>query len=306
MSFSLLYSDIFRTSAWLLEPNIAQAKSAMILSMLNSNTVNLNQKLVVPDLKVFVSTGQKVVEFKASIENSDGRNYFQNYPDGSVAIISFSGVMTKYDTCEAPGTDYISRIIQMAMDSRNIQAIVLMIDSGGGSVGAISPLTEVLGNRTKPVVSLCDCVASAAYWTACDTDHIMMSNTISSQAGSIGVMVSILDFAKMMEMQGIVEHKIYSDLSQHKNEPLELVLKGEYKMIKDEILNPLAKQFQAQVKSKRGSKLDESVEGLLTGKMFFAKDSVKVGLADSIGNLQMAVKKASDLAAAKNFLNNLK
>lgn len=67
-------------------------------------------------------------------------------------------------------------------------------------------------------------------------------------------------------------------------------------MIKREELNPLAQRFQDEVASKRGEKLDKSVEGILSGRMFYAEDALKYGLIDSIGDKQYAINRARELS----------
>lgn len=55
----------------------------------------------------------------------------------------------------------------------------------------------------------------------------------------------------------------------------------------DEVLTPLAVNFQNIVKEHRP--VDESVDGVLSGKMFYAEDAIKAGLVDEIGNFETAL-----------------
>ena len=70
--------------------------------------------------------------------------------------------------------------------------------------------------------------------------------------------------------------------------------KGEYDKIRDEELDPLAKEFQEAVKSHR-TNLKADTEGILRGRMFYARRAVEVGLADSVGSLAYAVDRAGQI-----------
>ena len=228
-----------------------------------------------------------------------------------VAIIPLHGTMIKYGTMCAYGADEIAEAIDEAAADKKVIGIVLDIDSGGGAVDAVAPLVDAI-RRTKamgkPVVACCDLCASAAYWTACECNEIMAANAISSEFGSIGVMMQFPDYAKYYEKEGIKVHTIYSNLSTYKNAPFEAAKKGEYESIKAEELDPLARKFQANVRAKRAGKLDENVEGILSGKVFYAEDALKNGLIDSIGTLDRAVSRVREIAADANihqYIQNL-
>ena len=224
-------------------------------------------------------------------------NSFDDAPEGSIAIIELTGTMLKNDTLCAYGTSSIAAQLREAADSQNIEGIILDIDSGGGAVDAIAPLISAIDyahSKLKPVVAICDLCASAAYYVASACAHIMASNAISSEFGSIGVMMSFRDYSKYYADHGVKEHTIYSSLSTYKNAPFEAARRGEYDLIRQEELDPLAKGFQNYVTSHRaGLAADE--KGILNGRMFYAQEAVRVGLADSIGDFDAALAMARDL-----------
>lgn len=239
---------------------------------------------------------------------------FNDAPEGSVAIIPLKGAMIKYGTWCEYGTEEIAEVLLNAAGSSRIEAIVLDIDSGGGAVDAIPPMTEAIVKArvkyNKPVVACGDLCASAAYFTACYCDRILASNNLSAEFGSIGVMLQFWDIVPFYEEQGYKFHRIYAPESTHKNLPFEKALKGEYDLIKQEELSPLAVGFQNTVKEKRGSKLDMSAEGLLNGRMFYAVnpnsdklDARNVGLIDEVASLEYAIELAASLAEARKFMS---
>lgn len=227
-------------------------------------------------------------------------NTFDNAPKDSTAIIPVHGTMLKYGTMCSYGTQEIASVVREAADSKNISSIVLDMDSGGGSVDAIAPMLDAVRyaqGKQKAIVAYCDLCASAAYYVASACNEIVAGNEVSAELGSIGVMMSFMDYAKYYEDLGIKQHTIYSNLSDYKNLPFEAAKRGDYKAIRDEELDPLARDFQEAVKQGRGARLQLETEGLLRGRMFYAKDAVRVGLADKIGTLGMATARSRELSA---------
>ena len=225
---------------------------------------------------------------------------FADAPEGSTAIIPLRGTMLKYGTMCSYGTTEIASVIREAADSKNISSIVLDIDSGGGSVDAIAPLADAVRYaqaKRKAVVASCALCASAAYYVASYCNEIQADNNIDAEFGSIGVMMSFADYAKYYETEGIKVHTIYSNLTDYKNAPFEAAKKGEYDKIRDEELDPLARDFQENVKRNRGARLKLDTEGLLRGRMFYARDAVAAGLADAVGTLEQAAARSRDLSA---------
>lgn len=290
MNFSHILSEILR-GQWAIEPQTALSHSSLVASLISGQSENFQPR---SEFLHLVSAG-------SGFTTSD---YYKDAPAGSVAIIPVKGTMMKYGTMCSYGTEEIASQFAAALSSKKIAAIVMDIDSGGGAVNAIAPLANLLSSKSKPVVALCDTAASAAYYVASASDHIMADNNLSAGFGSIGVVTSFVDMQPFYEMQGVKFHTIYAKESKDKNLAFEKALKGDYEMMQDEILSPLAKQFQNHVKQSRGTKLKAETPGILTGKMFFAEDAQENGLIDSIGNMQKAIEKALLLADVKKFMNS--
>lgn len=231
---------------------------------------------------------------------------FDKAPKGSVAIIPLTGVFLKYGTDYNFGTSEIAQFVMAAANSKNIEAILFDVDSGGGAANSINPLLSAINyaKTKKPVCAIADRAASAAYYVIAGCDFIMAENDITSSFGSIGVMTSFKSFAPFLEKHGITSRNIYAPESDHKNSAVEAAEKGDDSLIKSEILSPLAVQFQNHVKASRSGKLNEAIPGILAGKMFYANDAKKHGLIDSIGNLPQAIEKALLLADVKKFMNS--
>lgn len=291
MTFSSLYSAVCR-GKWFIsfrdvEANLLLVDKLLERGITNEDSSRLSDREEIP---VMLSSGGK--------EAKSG-NGFTDAPKDSTAIVPIHGTLMKYGTYCSYGTTELAEVLRQAADAPNISSIKLDIDSGGGSVDAIAPLVDAIQyaqSKSKPVVAHCDLCASAAYYVASYCNEIIASNQISSEFGSIGVMMSFPDFAKYYEREGIKVHTIYSSLSDYKNAPFEAAKEGNYDQIKEEELDPLARSFQESVKSNRGNKLKLDTTGLLRGRMFYANNAVSVGLADSVGNIEFAIQRAREIA----------
>jgi protease IV len=287
MNVSRLLNAIFRNT-WAIEPRNAIAQSSLVAQILeNKFPAEIKRE---SNLSVFAESGQKY-------------SLFDDAPKGSIAIIPIKGTMLKDDTWCSYGMETMGGLLREAADHPNIEGAILDIDSGGGSVDAVAPLVSAIRysqDNGFPVVAFADLAASAAYWVASEADMIIASNDISAEFGSIGVMVSFADMKPMYEAQGIKFHTVYAPESTHKNLAFENALKGDYQLLQDEVLSPVAKAFQKTVKTNRPD-INTSIEGILNGKMFYAKDALKNGMIDKIGTIETAMKEVLKLRTAYKF-----
>lgn len=302
MAFSSLYSAVCR-GKWFISFRDVEANLILVDKLLERGITkeDAEKRSDVEPIPVLLSTGGK--------EAKSG-NGFADAPKDSTAIIPIHGTLLKYGTYCSYGTTELADILRQAAESSNISSVLLDIDSGGGSVDAIAPLVDAIQyaqSKGKSVVAHCDLCASAAYYIASYCDEIIASNQISSEFGSIGVMMSFPDYAKYYEREGVKVHTIYSSLSDYKNAPFEMAKEGKYDMIREEELDPLARDFQENVKANRGNKLKLDTTGLVRGRMFYAKDAIAVGLADAIGTLDFAIQRAREIpreACINEYINS--
>jgi protease-4 len=296
-NFSKLYSTVLR-GKWFIDFRDIEVHQVFI------------DKLLAHETEASLPKREPLQVLLASDTGMNNGSNFKDAPTGSIAIIPLQGSMLKYGTRCSYGTTEIAAMMDEAAASSKIAGMVLDIDSGGGSVDAIAPLLESISGaqaKGKPVVACCDLCASAAYYAACHCNEVIASNSLSAEFGSIGVMMSFMDYTKYYENEGLKQHTIYSNLSTHKNASYESAKKGDYESIKTEQLDPLAARFQEAVKHQRGNKLNASIEGILAGRVFYASDAQKNGLIDSIGTLQTAVQRVREIsrdAAINEYINS--
>lgn len=221
-------------------------------------------------------------------------------PANSIAIVSMFGEVIKTGDICTYGADEIVAALYKAQNNSNIDATVLHIDGPGGAVSAIDVFRDFKANKTKPVIGLLDDALSLHFWTAVELCDFRISNgNVSPRFGSVGVVATLMDYAKALAEQGIIEHKVYADQSEHKNLAFTEALKGNYKMLQEEHLNPLAIKFQEAVIAGCPNLVQE--EGVLTGKTFYAEEALRLGMIDAIGNKQLAIQKARGLALSQTI-----
>jgi protease-4 len=210
---------------------------------------------------------------------------------GNVAVIKVYGYIVSYEEYEEDGwvqtssdtvVDYIDKI-----DAEDeMKAIVVEIDSYGGSPIAGEEICNALKRTEKPTVALIkEGGASAAYMIAVGTDRVFASRL--SEVGSIGVTMSYLDYTKMNEEEGI----FYQQLSSGKykdagNANKELTDEERELLMRDvKIVHQI---FIEMVAEHRGLEI-ETVEELADGSTMMGDAAKEAGLIDEIGDME-AVK----------------
>lgn len=220
------------------------------------------------------------------------RDGIVNVPKGSTAVVNMIGPIVPYgDWCTYGSDEIVAHLRKLDADG-NIKSIIVYMDGPGGSVSAIAPFLEFGKNRNKNkplgIVYEMSCSAHLYIMYGLMPDFVWASNNISSVTGSIGVVLSFMNDTEWLEMNGLERVEIYSDESPDKNLPIRLALQGKYELIKDEMLNPLAKQFKTDAIRLR-PQLQHKIPGVVTGKTYYSDDALELGFADRIGSLNEAI-----------------
>lgn len=284
-------SSEIQKGLWLIAPQLASRYLHASSKIVDGSASNIKQS-------------EPNAGFVREIIDSDGNLiniHQQDIPENSIGIVRCIGPMYKYGGWFNWGTDELLAIMEDFERNPSIIGQIWRDDSGGGTVSSVPEYLHFLKKKTKPVVSLLDMSASANYWKNCNTDYVMAENDISAVFGSIGVMLQFYDYSKMLEEMGIIEHIVNADQSEDKNKAFELALKGQYDLIKAEMLNPLAIKFQDYVKAARPKLKTDN--GTLTGKMFYAEEALDRNMIDAIGSMEAAIDQVKFLASARSFIS---
>lgn len=231
------------------------------------------------------------VAVAGDLENRTFANSLAEAPQGSKSLIRVEGAIMKKDYCGSPGTATLAAQLTAADRHDNIAGHMLILDSPGGTIDGTKAFADVIAQTSKPVVVFVDqLAASAGYWIASAADEIIAINE-TAMIGSVGTMIRLMDSRKRYEAMGMVEHVINSDKSKDKNRAYNEVFAGNYKPIKEELLNPLNEIFLQAVRSNR----PEVDEKALSAKVFLAADAMRMGLIDHIGNFDFALQRLESL-----------
>ncbi len=192
-------------------------------------------------------------------------------------------------------SDTLCRTIRDAADDPDIKAIVLRINSPGGSALASELIYQELKRAAerKPVIaSVGNMAASGGYYIACGCDAIYADP--SSLVGSIGVVSIVPEITGMMDKIGVhvdpVKKGTYSDFLT----PFEPIQTSHQELLRTAMLD-IYGLFKGRV-SKARNLSDERVEELAKGRIYSGKRGHELTLVDEMGGLKQALMEAAKRA----------
>ncbi len=214
----------------------------------------------------------------------------------TVAVIPVYGEIAYSYTSEEYGTisnpEEINMLIQQANDDPSVSAIVLDINSPGGSPVASEEIMDAVKNSEKPVVSwISDSGASGAYLVASGSDEIVASP--SSWLGSIGVIVTLTDLSEMYSQQGINMYSIKAGEYKDMGADYRSLTSEEQSMLQS-MVNEEYDYFISLVAENRNLS-DDYVRSIAQGKIYTGRQAQKLQLVDYIGGKDRAIQLAADL-----------
>ena len=216
--------------------------------------------------------------------------------DGAIAFHPIYGFVT-WSSWWRFSTEAFIEDLKSAENNPAIVAHLIRIDSGGGEVFGCHEAFEAVRDLSKPCVAVVDSIcASAAYWLACAADRIY-TTSMFSETGSIGVMGVLTSDRKWMEKNGFEEIELYSTLSGLKNKITRDAVDGHPEEYIRKMLDPIAEQFIADVKSARG--IDDGSDAL-KGAMYYAAEALPAGLIDGQMPFEDTVGMLMDMVPEKN------
>lgn len=179
-----------------------------------------------------------------------------------------------------------------AEESPSIKAMVLRLDTGGGTVAASQEIAGMVQDFPKPVVvSMGDLTASGGYYIAPQADVIVAQP--GTLTGSIGVIWSTFDFENLMNKIGVEMNTITA--GRHKDMFLPRALSPEEREIIQGMVDNSYDQFVEAVSSGRGLPQSD-VRELATGRLFTGEQARERGLVDTLGGLDTAISEAERAA----------
>ena len=215
-----------------------------------------------------------------------------------VAVIPIFGAIYQTDSSKVweRGSQQIARRIKAAADKKEVKAILLDINSPGGSVGAVqeiySAIRRAKAETKKPFVArFGDVSASGGYYVAAACDTIIAEpGTIT---GSIGVIFSASSFAGLMNKVGMRSEVIKSGKFKDIGSPMRDMTPEERKLLQG-LIDDSYDQFVTAVAEGRKMRV-EDVKPLADGRIYTGRQALNIKLVDKLGDLQDALDLAGEL-----------
>jgi capsid assembly protease len=217
----------------------------------------------------------------------------------TVAVVPVIGTITQrgdyVNSAYTRSAAGIASEVRAAVTDPSVDAVVLEVDSPGGSVFGVPEAWAAIkeARKTKPIVASANSqAASAAYYLASAADEIIV--TPSGEVGSIGVYMLHVDASKALEQMG--EKWTFISAGKYKVEgnPAE-PLGAEAQAALQTDVNRYYDMFTWDVSKGRGVNVEKVRKGFGEGRMLGAEAAVKEGMANAVGTFDEAVRRAAQL-----------
>lgn len=224
-----------------------------------------------------------------------------NMSTNDIAVVVASGaIMDGNQPRGTVGGDTIAALLRDAKNDDNVKAVVLRVDSPGGSAFASEVIrneVDALKEAGKPVVvSMSSLAASGGYWISMSADKIVAQPT--TLTGSIGIFSVITTFEKGLNKIGVYSDGVgttpFSGIGITRGIPekaaqaFQLGIENGYQ------------RFIGLVSESRGIPVKQ-VDAIAQGRVWTGFDAMKAGLVDQMGDFDDAVKLAAELAELEDY-----
>ena len=218
-----------------------------------------------------------------------------------VAIVVAKGTILDGDQKAGTiGGDSTARLLRKARLDDSVKAVVLQIDSPGGSAFASEIIRQEvlqLQQAGKPVVaSMSTYAASGGYWIAASTDKIIASP--STITGSIGVFGMFMTYENSLDYIGVHSDGVGS--TELTGFSVARPLAPEFGQILQRNVENTYGNFLSLVASSREMTVEE-VDDVAQGRVWIGEDALELGLVDQLGTLDDAVSAAAEFAALEEY-----
>ena len=242
-----------------------------------------------------------VVSLAIIIMAGSGKDKGIGSSDKKIAIVHIDGVIMGGRgqsglLAENGGTDSVIKQLHAARDDESVRAVILRINSPGGSAPASQEVgEEVKKLRTsgkKVVTSMGDIAASGGYWIAACSEKIYANP--ATLTGSIGVYIPYTNWQELFNKLGVHQEKIKSGPHKDILSP-DRTMTPEERALLQEMVDDLCYQFVTVVAE--GRKMDmETAYKLADGRVYTGRQAQELGLVDELGNLYDAIDGVAKMA----------
>lgn len=217
-----------------------------------------------------------------------------------IALVYAVGAIDDYSTNSGIDSEEISKELLKLADDDKIKAVVLRVNSPGGSAYGSEQIWHAVGEvkRQKPVVvSMGDYAASGGYYIACPADRIFAQPT--TLTGSIGIFGMFPNTQGLMDKIGVtfdnVKTNKYSDLGAGYRP-----MTAEEKAIVQNYIERGYDLFTKRCADGRGISQD-SIKAIAEGRIYSGIDALRIGLVDELGGINEAIAYAAQKAGLQDY-----
>ncbi len=312
-----LQSETYLNSIWGSMNEAVASSRKMSVADLNALANNLDaqfpEQMTGKLIDQLAYEDEVIAELKQKVGVKDTAKYkfieFNNYKpkrekqsSDKIAVIYAAGSISGGEGSDDEiGSDALARTIRSARLNKKVKAIVLRVNSPGGSALASEVIWRevVLAKKSKPfVVSMGDVAASGGYYISCGADKIYAEpNTIT---GSIGVFGLIPNLGRMLENKfGITVDTVNTNKYSDVGNAMRLATPTESAYIQKSV-EQVYSTFMKRVAE--GRKLTvAAVDSIGQGRIWTGADAKKIGLVDELGGLNDAILFAAKKAGLKQY-----
>ncbi|MDK1024741.1 MAG: signal peptide peptidase SppA [Gammaproteobacteria bacterium] len=222
-------------------------------------------------------------------------------PDKIAVIVAKGTILDGRQPDGTIGGKSLSKLIRQARDDKTVKALVLRVDSPGGSATASEQIRYELEQTQKAgkpvVVSMSGYAASGGYWISATADKILASPT--TVTGSIGIFAILPNLTDSMDSLGIHSDGVgTTPLSSATN-----LLQPINPIFKSAVQQSIEKGYRMFIElvAKGRNMTVEEVDRIAQGRVWAGETALELGLVDALGNLDDAIAAAAELADVEDY-----
>ncbi|MDO9182524.1 MAG: signal peptide peptidase SppA [Bacteriovorax sp.] len=204
----------------------------------------------------------------------------KNSNKAHIGVIEVEGViMDSKDTID---------LLQTAEDDKQIDAIILRVNSPGGAVGPTQEIYEeiVRIDKKKPIyASFAGIAASGGYYIGAATRKIWASP--GTLTGSIGVIMEFMDLSKLYEFAKVSPQTVKAGRYKDAGNPSRSLTAEESDMM-NKLIAGVHQQFIEDIMKRRGDRIKSDIKEIAQGQIFSGESAKALGLVDEMGSLWTA------------------
>ncbi len=219
-----------------------------------------------------------------------------------VAVVYLEGAITDETGDGIVGKDVVKLFKKIRKD-KNIKALVLRVNSPGGSADASEQIWHAIQNIKSDsipvVVSMGDYAASGGYYISCGADYIYAEPT--TLTGSIGIFGTVPNFGKIRDKVGLDIDGIATN--RHSSMSTNMIYKGmnaEEHQLMQSMVERGYELFTSRCATGRHVSQDY-IKSIGEGRVWLGNKGKEMGIVDELGNIDNAIAKAVELAQLENY-----